>query len=144
LRCGGLDASAFPSVDELAAAIWAAHEARVPLKFTAGLHHPLRHYDAGMEARMHGFFNVFIGGVLVASRAVCDLRTLRDILDTEDPTSFEFDEAFVGWRGKRTSTDSVIDGRQRAVTSLGSCSFDEPRDDLRALRLLPEPADLER
>ncbi|NOX63856.1 MAG: hypothetical protein GXP42_18215, partial [Chloroflexi bacterium] len=64
LRCGGVDASMFPSVSQVAAVILACRDAGVPLKCTAGLHHPLRHFNPSVNAYMHGFFNVFGGGVL--------------------------------------------------------------------------------
>ena len=43
-------------------------------------------------------------------------------------------EEMFRWREWKISTAKITQRRQ-LVTSLGSCSFDEPRDDLRALGL---------
>ena len=64
LRCGGLDVAAFPSPEQVAAVLHCCLVHRVPLKCTAGLHHPLRHHHAAVQVMMHGFINVFGAGVL--------------------------------------------------------------------------------
>jgi hypothetical protein len=46
LRCGGLSAEAVPSVETVAAFIAATVAFELPFKATAGLHRPLRHFDA--------------------------------------------------------------------------------------------------
>jgi hypothetical protein len=102
----------------------------VPLKFTAGLHHPLPRCDAEAGA-MHGFVNVFTAGVLAhAGRA--DPGRLEAVLRDADPSHFRFRDDGLQWGGLLASTDEIASARG-FVTSLGSCSFDEPRDDLRAL-----------
>ena len=57
------------------------------------------------------------------------------ILEDEDPASFVFDEVGFAWKDLRVATSEVLQARQQ-ILSFGSCSFDEPREDLRALRLL--------
>jgi hypothetical protein len=57
------------------------------------------------------------------------------MLDDEEPASFSFTDDFFAWREWKIPTER-IPARRELVTSLGSCSFDEPRDDLRALKLL--------
>jgi hypothetical protein len=57
------------------------------------------------------------------------------MLDDESPASFSFTEEFFGWREWKIPTGRISELRT-LVTSLGSCSFDEPREDLRALKLL--------
>src|SRR5262249_33100125 len=67
LRCGGLEASAFPSAEQVAFTVFQCRNAfstSVPLKFTAGLHHPIRHFDAQLNTPVHGFLNVFVAGAL--------------------------------------------------------------------------------
>ena len=56
------------------------------------------------------------------------------MLADEDATSFVFDEEMFRWRDWKISAAKITQRRQ-LITSLGSCSFDEPRDDLRALGL---------
>jgi hypothetical protein len=135
LRCGGLEPSAFPSPEQVAFVITACRDALVPLKFTAGLHHPLRHYDEGVKTKMHGFLNVFGAGVL-AHRHRLDEEQVRAIIADEDPTHFVFDDDCFRWKDYAATVGEIRLARQLAVTSFGSCSFDEPRDDLRTLGLL--------
>jgi hypothetical protein len=139
LRCGGLDAAAFPTPAEVAAAIWTCHEAGVALKFTAGLHHPLRHFSVDLRTPMHGFINVFVAGVLVQARNLHE-EQVRAIVAEEDPARFAFDETGCRWGEYRATVAEIAAARRQAVTSFGSCSFDEPRDDLRALGWLPGQA----
>jgi len=135
LRCGGLDAEAFPSIDEVASAIWSAHVDGVPMKFTAGLHHPLRHHDEGVSTDMHGFLNIFGAGVLAASGAIGESQ-VREIVASKDAGAFEFSDDAMSWGGVRVTCDAITEARRHIVTSFGSCSFDEPREDLRNLGLL--------
>jgi hypothetical protein len=131
LRCGGLEAKAFPTVEQVAAVVVACRDARVPLKFTSGLHHAVRRFDPGLRVRMHGFVNVFTGGVLAHARGLTE-EQLRPVLEDEDADDFWFDDAGLGWKDYGATTEEVGAARRRVV-SFGSCSFDEPRDDLRAL-----------
>ena len=135
LRCGGADATAYPSIEQLASAIAWAQAARVPMKFTAGLHHPLRHYNEDAHTDMHGFINVFTAGTLATSDGV-NQEQIRAILASQDVESFEFTEDAIAWKGIRISCDTLAKARRSAVTSFGSCSFDEPLEDLRRLGLL--------
>jgi len=136
LRCGGLDASAFPSPKKVAFTIAACRDAKIPLKFTAGLHHPIRHFNSGVQTHMHGFINVFVAGVLAHARGLSEER-IRPIIVDEDAASFVFDDAGVRWKDHRATTEEIVQARQEFVTSFGSCSFDEPRDDLRSLGWMP-------
>lgn len=134
VRCGGVVANAYPSVDELAAFVVAAHEARVGFKATAGLHHPVRHYNEGAGATMHGFLNLLAGTLFAAEGA----DVVAEILAIEEPHAFSFeDEAFqVG--NRRASTSAIEAMRNDGFVAYGSCSFDEPVDDLTALTILPQ------
>ncbi len=135
LRCGGTDASSYPSVEQVASAIWGAHTAQVPMKFTAGLHQPLRHHNDKAQADTHGFLNVFAAGVLATSDNV-NQEHVRDILASEDAESFDFKPEAMSWKGIEISRDAIAKARRQAVTSFGSCSFDDPREGLRALGLV--------
>jgi len=133
LRTGGVIASAFPSSVQIARALIAAMLQGVPIKFTAGLHHPLRKFHQSVQTKMHGFLNVLGAGVLAAEHR-WDVQQAAAMLEDEDPSSFLFAEEEFAWRDWKISTPRIVLQRE-LVTSLGSCSFDEPRQDLRALNL---------
>ena len=134
LRTGGVTADAFPSSAAIAAALVAAAQHQVPIKFTAGLHHPVRLFHDSVQTKMHGFLNVLGAGVLAAEHGWTEEQT-AEMLDDEAPASFSFNDNFFAWRDWKIATERIAELRLY-VTSLGSCSFDEPREDLRALNLL--------
>ncbi|PZR76386.1 MAG: hypothetical protein DLM73_02780, partial [Chthoniobacterales bacterium] len=84
LRTGGVTSDAFPSSAQIAAALVAATQHQVPIKFTAGLHHPVRLYHESVQTKMHGFLNVLGAGVLAAERNWSGEQTAR-MLDDEEP-----------------------------------------------------------
>jgi hypothetical protein len=131
LRTGGLEPAAFPSSEQIAFALSACLAEGVPFKATAGLHHPLPSFDSTIGVRMHGFINLFTAGVLVHTRGIGADKVCA-ILDDDDPLHFSFSESGLEWQGLSASTEEIAQARQN-VLSFGSCSFDEPRDDLRAL-----------
>jgi hypothetical protein len=132
LRTGGLEPAAFPSSEQIASALVCCVAEGVPFKATAGLHHPFPRFDQTVRSRMHGFINVFTAGVLAhAHRLGPDL--LRPILEDNAPSHFRTDEHGLHWLDWSASVEAIVQARRQAVMSFGSCSFDEPRDDLRAL-----------
>jgi len=133
LRTGGVTADAFPTGAQIARALVTAAKHRVPIKFTAGLHHPILKFHDSVGTKMHGFLNVLGAGLLAAEHRWSESQT-QEMLAEEDPSSFVFEEELLRWREWTISTAQITQRRQ-LVTSLGSCSFDEPRDDLRALGL---------
>ena len=62
-----------------------------------------------------------------------DEVTLRAVIADEDPSHFRFTDDRLSWKDAAASTAEIAAARRDFVTSFGSCSFDEPRDDLRAL-----------
>jgi len=134
LRTGGVTADAFPTGAQIARALVTAARHRVPMKFTAGLHHPILKFHDSVGTKMHGFLNVLGAGVLAAEHRWSEAQT-QEMLAEEDAASFVFDEEMFRWREWKISTAQITQRRQ-LVTSLGSCSFDEPCEDLRALGLL--------
>jgi len=135
LRCGGVTADAIPHPEQVAGAIATVVGSLIPWKATAGLHHPIRSHRPEVDAPMHGFINVFGAALLAASGAI-SMTELQPVIEDEDPRSFNFtDEAFQ-WRGRSVATADVRRLRRSIVGSFGSCSFEEPTEDLRALGLL--------
>jgi len=134
LRTGGVTADAFPTSRQIARVLVAAAKARLPIKFTAGLHHPIRQFREEVQTEMHGFLNVLGAAVLTAEHGWNEEQT-AEMLEDEDAASFSFEDESFAWREWKIATDRIKE-RRKFVTSFGSCSFDEPREDLRALGLL--------
>jgi len=135
LRCGGIDADMIPSVDKIAFTLNTARENNIALKATAGLHHPIRQYADSVKARMHGFFNVFGGGILAYAHDLTEKELIK-VLQEEDPEHFSFTDKGFQWKSRNVSNDEIMWLRKTALISFGSCSFDEPREDLQKLGLL--------
>src|SRR5437588_6833314 len=134
LRTGGVTADAFPTSAEIARALVKAGTHQIAIKFTAGLHHPIRQFRDEVKTKMHGFLNVF-GAAVLAAEYQWDEQQTSEMLEDENGASFSFSDDFFAWREWKIATDQ-IKTRRKLVTSFGSCSFDEPREDLRALNLL--------
>jgi len=134
LRTGGVTANAFPTSAQIAAALVTPATHQLPIKFTAGLHHPLRQFRDEVKTKMHGFVNV-LGAAVLAAEHRWDAKQAATMLEDENAASFSFGEDSFAWREWKIDVERLRYRRQ-FVASFGSCSFDEPRDDLRALRLL--------
>lgn len=135
LRCGGTTPELFPTPDQVAWVIGLCRDRKVPLKATAGLHHPIRHFSQEVQAKMHGFLNVFGAGILAYTHAL-DRATLTAIIADEDAGHFDFDGEHFRWRDLTADSEAIAHARQVGMLSYGSCSFDEPREDLRTLGVL--------
>ena len=137
IRTGGVKASMIPSAEQVAFFIHQCRENQVPFKATAGLHHPLRHDSAELdvETKMHGFLNVF--GAAILSHAL-DLSEsiVHEMLVDESADSFSFDDGGFRWREYGVTSDQITQARKEFANSFGSCSFVEPIEDLRTLKLL--------
>jgi len=136
IRCGGLEAAAVPPVEAVAAAIAIGVAIGVPLKATQGLHHVVRCYDPALGTTVHGFLNLFVAATLARSHDLPVVR-LAEIVAEENPDAFVIDGEAVGWQDLEASSDQVAEARRRGLTTFGSCSFEEPRNELRNLGLLP-------
>lgn len=134
LRTGGVTVDAFPNSVQVARAILASTKHHVPIKFTAGLHHPIRQFREEVKTEMHGFLNMLGAGVLSAEHHWDEAQTI-EMLEDQRPSSFEFHDTVFAWRDWEITLDR-IKARRKFVTSFGSCSFDEPREDLRVLNIL--------
>lgn len=132
LRTGGLEAAAFPSVEQVAFALAGCRKFDLSLKFTAGLHHPVRLHHASVQTKMHGFLNMVLAA-LFAYATPWPASALAELLAEENPANFHVHEDGVGWRNHALDAATIHRLRQEYGFAFGSCSFDEPRDDLRAL-----------
>lgn len=141
IRTGGITPDAFPPAPHIARFIAACAAADVPFKATAGLHHPLRGefnltYEPGCaRATMYGFLNVFLAAALLRTGEGTEADA-AELLSETNPTNFRFVEQGIAWREKRLPSAKLALVRENFAMSFGSCSFDEPVSDLRAMGLL--------
>jgi len=135
IRCGGLDAAAVPEPIAVAAAIATCRATGVPLKATQGLHHPFRHHDSELDTVVHGFLNLYVASVLAH---VHDLPVTRltEIVAEVEPEAFAIEDNRLAWRDLEASSEEVAAARDHLLTTFGSCSFSEPRDDLYHLNII--------
>jgi len=133
-------ADAFPSSFDLARFIKICAEEDVPFKATAGLHHPLRSVNKltyapdSASAMMHGFLNVFLAAAFAQNGM--DVGRLVELLEERSPESFQFDSGGVTWRDEMIVRGQLRNSRNLLAIAFGSCSFEEPIEDLRKIGLL--------
>ncbi|MFV8829904.1 hypothetical protein [Alkalihalobacterium sp. APHAB7] len=135
LRTGGVTADAFPTPQQVATVLHACAERDISQKFTAGLHHPIRMYRDEVNTSMHGFLNIFTAGMLARTNT-CSVEALAEVIADEDPSHFTLTEEGVSWKGHLVNVPDINYVRQYALCSYGSCSFDEPLEDLRKLNMI--------
>jgi hypothetical protein len=122
-RTGGLQADLFPTPDTLAGWIDAALDRETPFKCTAGLHHAIAHRDHETGFPHHGFLNV-----LLATRQAFDGATTDDVATL---LADHYPNDLVA-----LARNSDLSGARRWFVSFGSCSVQEPLDDLVGLGLI--------
>lgn len=136
MRTGGLTADGIPSTDSVARFIVACRAARIPFKFTAGMHAPLRsvrrltYAPDSPTALMHGFVNAFMASALAQHGA--DGVAVRAVLGDQSADAFQFTDQQAAWRDRKLTVEQIVAARQ-FVRSLGSCSFTEPIEGLQDL-----------
>jgi len=120
LRCGGQTPDTIPSLERVAQTLVACADRKLPMKATAGLHHAFRRRN-NLGVVEHGFVNLLAASS--AAVAGADADHLVQILDTGESSGG-------GLLGR-------IDKHSRALlTSIGTCSIDEPISELQALGAL--------
>lgn len=134
IRTGGVTTDAFPSSADIAEFMRRCASYGVAFKATAGLHHPLRcvrpltYEPSAPKGTMHGFLNVFMAAAI--------LPRAEAILEDDDAGAFAFDDDTASWRGHSVLTEDLAKLRDEFAISFGSCSFEEPVNDLKELRWL--------
>lgn len=141
IRTGGVTAQAFPPIRSIIRFIRVCLAANVPFKATAGLHHPVRclkpltYESDAPQGMMNGFLNLFLATAF--ARAGFKPSLLEEIMEDEFAENFEFEDGGVWWRQEHfLNTAQLKITRARNIISFGSCSFDEPVEDLREIGLL--------
>lgn len=125
LRCGGLSAENFPSIDEVAEFLAVINAGGASFKATAGLHNAVRHTaDTGFTH--HGFLNLLVAtGRLLAG---ADAEDVRAALASTDGKALA-EEA-------QNMTEHEALSVRGVFASYGSCSLTDPVTDLEELGLL--------
>jgi len=134
LRTGGVEPIAFPSCQKVADVVTACRDADVCWKATAGLHHPFRHKNDSVKTKMHGFLNLLFAVVLAEVHSL-DETQIETIIADENPESFCFTQDEICWQDFSANIDDIQRIRKTRFAGFGSCSFDEPREDLKKLNL---------
>jgi hypothetical protein len=139
IRTGGLTQEMFPPAEQVLSFLEACVSANVAFKATAGLHHPVRcmkpltYEKDSPTGTMHGFLNVFLAAAFLLDGM--SAKELQGLLLEDDASNFVLEEVSISWRGRRLSQSRLLESRALAA-SFGSCSFEEPMEDLLALNLL--------
>lgn len=130
-RTGGLEAAAFPSAEALARFLKGAQDLEVRFKLTAGLHHAVRTFDAELGVWRHGFLNI-----LAAMR----IHEEFDLSVAEYASILE--QCALDWHEDGVRVADWSAGGPGSVreffVGFGSCSVDEPLEELANGRLLEE------
>jgi hypothetical protein len=141
LRTGGVTRGDFPTSKQIIRFVRTCMAANVPFKATAGLHHPIRCFkpltyaEDAPQGTMHGFLNMLM--MTGFARESFRASLLEALMEEEFEEVFNFSELGVQWRDGHSLNNSQLSLlRQKGMHSFGSCSFDEPIADLRALGLL--------
>jgi hypothetical protein len=140
IRTGGTVADAIPGVAEVVRFLRACARGAVAFKATAGLHHAVRgeyrltYAPDSPSAVMHGFLNVFCTAAFV--RTGIPATDAVAMMEETAAEAFQFDGGGVTWRNRRITTPAITAARANYSLSFGSCSFNEPVDELRALHLI--------
>jgi hypothetical protein len=133
IRTGGVTPEAFPAAEPVARFLSAMARADAPFKATAGLHHPLTGQVDVPGSKSLGFLNVFLAAALARRDESIHEAALVRILELADPAAFSFEEDRASFADFTLSTDDIEDSRLAQAVSFGSCSFDEPCEDLNTL-----------
>ncbi len=141
IRTGGVEPEMIPLTRDVLSFILACAGARVPYKATAGLHHPIRkvyplaYSPEAPRGLMHGFLNVFFASAALYT-GHADEAAAASILDEESSDAFTFTEDGAAWRDLALDNELLASAREEFALSFGSCSFEEPVDDLIHLNLI--------
>jgi hypothetical protein len=135
VRTGGVEARAFPEAEALSRFMTVCISRDVPFKATAGLHHPVRgsyrltYEPQSPAALMHGFVNLVVAAGLLAFDRI-DERDAAAVLEASDASVFRMTSDAIAWGPHQLSLDECVQARAHVLRSVGSCSFEEPVEDL--------------
>ena len=140
VRTGGEAPEMFPSGADLAHFFSLCARKNVSFKASAGLHRPVRglqrytYKPDSASGIMHGFINVFLTASF--AREGMNEHDAAELLAEQSPAAFAWDEKGVAWRGHCIGNKQIAAARKSFCQTVGSCSFQEPTDNLKALGLI--------
>lgn len=123
LRCGGLSAQNFPSIEEVADFLTVINDGGASFKATAGLHNAVRHTDPKTGFTHHGFLNL-----LVATARMQSSGDVHEALGMTDELALSEEAGAL--------SDQAQHAARSVFASYGSCSLTDPVADLGRLGLL--------
>ncbi|MDQ3021611.1 MAG: hypothetical protein M3R36_13735 [Bacteroidota bacterium] len=135
LRTGGVEPYTFPNPEKISYCIRECIDRQIKMKFTAGLHHPFRHFDKELSTKMYGFINIFGAGIIAMRHNITNFG-IKEILVDENPKNFIFTDESFSWKDWTIGIEDIDFARKNLVLSFGSCSFDDPTNDLKSFNLL--------
>jgi hypothetical protein len=139
IRTGGVSQETFPSTDSIIKFMRICIAANIPFKATAGLHHPLRtikpltYEPNAPNGTMHGFFNLFLSACIL--RQNLNSSIVHKLMNETTSENFVFEEDSISWNNQFLSVQDISQSRLKNAISFGSCSFSEPIEDLKDLKL---------
>jgi hypothetical protein len=87
---------------------------------------------------MHGFLNLILATTWPRIDSV-DSDALMRLLQDDNATSFTMMQHAIRWQGVEFPREQLLQTRDEIMSSFGSCSFDEPIEDLKQLGWLDVP-----
>lgn len=125
VRTGGITQELYPTSFNLARFIHSCAVANQPFKATAGMHHPCRNENKSVGVIEFGFLSV-LQATVAASVEGTSVEEVEHILtlDTVDFSNY--------------SEQQLEQVRAELFNSVGTCSFDDPREDLRNMEFIKE------
>ncbi|MCX7834573.1 MAG: hypothetical protein N2450_00720 [bacterium] len=131
VRCGGLN-SILPTL-AMSEVILECAKLNVPFKATAGLHYPF--FDIKRNEK-YGFISLFSACAYAYSFPNETLDVIQAILTENEPQNFLFDDEGWVWKKQHFLTCEQISTSRKLFQSFGSCSFEEPIQELKRLKWL--------
>ncbi len=138
LRMGGTETHQIPSPATVATFLSACRSCDLPYKLTAGLHHawtgdyPLTYDARSASARFFGFLPVCVAALLIESDPGAT-EAATEVLTEPGAGNIRLDQDGIGWKHHRWTAADCRHLRAARLLSVGSCSFEEPLADIRAM-----------
>lgn len=100
---------------------------RVPFKATAGLHHPVFSLK---RTEKYGFMSLFWACAYCFANPQASIDQISQVLTESNVQNFKFEVDESYWKSNISINSKQIEESRRLFLSFGSCSFDEPIQDL--------------